>query len=221
MFFSVKTTLSLWRSAFTQIESLGGRWMHQCPPKNKRVGGGNGQEWCWSTTWCDWLVIITRTTWTRVCFGNQTLRTRNTIDINLVLMQQLAEKVLVHRETLARGRSGGGQKAKKGGYFPGVACGSDSAPFLPRSPRRTAQQGRGGWATLHCARTVEGQRGPSSAPCLHREHFSWTFFHWSDPQRRFTQDVGTLRQRPPRRDFIRFWRYVGCNMKWLYCRLHR
>lgn len=28
-----------------------------------------------------------------------------------------------------------------------------------------------------------------------------------------SQDVGTFREWPPRRDFIRFWRYVGCNIK--------
>lgn len=29
-------------------------------------------------------------------------------------------------------------------------------------------------------------------------------------------DVGNLRQWAPRRDFIRFWRYVDCNVQWLY-----
>lgn len=29
-------------------------------------------------------------------------------------------------------------------------------------------------------------------------------------------DVGNLRQWAPRRDFIRFWRYVDCNIQWLH-----
>lgn len=29
-------------------------------------------------------------------------------------------------------------------------------------------------------------------------------------------DVGNLRQWTPRRDFIRFWRYVDCPIQWLY-----
>lgn len=31
------------------------------------------------------------------------------------------------------------------------------------------------------------------------------------------QDVGTFREWPPRRDLIRFWRYVGCSIELLYC----
>lgn len=70
------------------------------------------------------------------------------------------------------------------------------------------------------SRSSEPERNPAPVALL-KDSYSCHYLTESEitepPALR--QDVGTFREWPPRRDSFRLWRYVDCDIEWLYCSL--
>lgn len=145
---------------------------------------------------------------------------------------------LCHVTPLARGEVGGVKKAKEKrnsteGFFFSRCCIQLRPPAVlrprPLGSRLPCRYWSGGAGLLELARTVRTRTARLAAAqttaegtrvvLLSRKYalFAELTFLPIWPGAFCTHNVGTLRQWPPWRDFIRLWRYVDCNIGLLYC----